>query len=213
MYGSEAALAAALEGRRANATVATKIWTASLAQAQEQLRRQLAWFGAVEIEQVHNLVGWREHLPWLERERDAGRIGLLGVTHYSRAAFGELAEAMRTRRFETVQLPYNPQERECERLLLPLAQELGMRSIAMRPLGSGGLLRVPPRPEALAPLAPFGVETWAQALLKWALSDSRVDLVIPATSHPQRVHENARAGDPPWFGREERALVERLARG
>ena len=63
----------------------------------------------------------------------------------------------------------------------------------------------------LAPLAQFGVETWAQALLKWALSDERVDVVIPATSRPERTRENAAAGSPPWFGPEERALVERLA--
>ena len=55
------------------------------------------------------------------------------------------------------------------------------------------------------------VETWPQALLKWALSDSRVDVVIPATSRPERARENAAAGTPPWFGAEERRLVERLA--
>ena len=57
----------------------------------------------------------------------------------------------------------------------------------------------------------FGVETWPQALLKWALSDKRVDVVIPATRRPERVRENAAAGDPPWLGPDERRLVERLA--
>ena len=57
----------------------------------------------------------------------------------------------------------------------------------------------------------FGVETWPQAVLKWALSDERVDLVIPATKRPERARENAAAGDPPWLGPEERAPVERLA--
>jgi aryl-alcohol dehydrogenase-like predicted oxidoreductase len=66
-------------------------------------------------------------------------------------------------------------------------------------------------PEALEPLRPFGVETWAQALLAWALSDERIDLVIPATSRPERTQENVGAAAPPWFGPEERALVERLA--
>jgi aryl-alcohol dehydrogenase-like predicted oxidoreductase len=57
----------------------------------------------------------------------------------------------------------------------------------------------------------FGVETWAQALLKWALSDERVDVVIPATRRPEHVRENAAAGSPPWFGPAERRYVERLA--
>ena len=34
---------------------------------------------------------------------------------------------------------------------------------------------------------------------------------ITATSHPERIIENAAAGEPPWFGPEERALVARLA--
>jgi aryl-alcohol dehydrogenase-like predicted oxidoreductase len=60
-------------------------------------------------------------------------------------------------------------------------------------------------------LAELGVETWAQALLKWALSDERVDLVIPATKSPERARSNAKAGSPPWFDAEQRRLVERWA--
>jgi len=63
----------------------------------------------------------------------------------------------------------------------------------------------------LAPLRPFGIDTWPQALLKWCLSDPRVDLVIPATSRPERAAANAVAGMGPFFGPVERRLVERLA--
>ena len=211
MYGgAERSLGVALEGRR-EAVVATKIWARTVAEGREQLRRQLGWYGHVEIEQVHNLVRWRDHLAWLEEERDTGRVGRLGVTHHSAGALDELAEALRTRRFETVQIPLNPRERECARTLLPLAVELGVRVIVMRPLGAGTLVARPPDPAELAPLAPFGIRTWAQALLKWALSDERVDVVIPATRQPERTAENAAAGSPPWLGPEERRLVERLA--
>ncbi len=85
-------------------------------------------------------------------------------------------------------------------------------STVMVPLGSGRLVRSAPSPEELEPLHEFGVETWAQALLKFVLSDRRVSCAIPATSSPDRMRENARAGEPPWFGDEERGYVTDLAR-
>ncbi|HJP66535.1 MAG TPA: aldo/keto reductase, partial [Actinomycetota bacterium] len=104
-----------------------------------------------------------------------------------------------------------PHERDVEAMILPLASDLGIGVVVMRPLGAGGLVRRAPDPSALKPLVPFGVRTWAQALLKWVLSDPRCHVAIPATSRLGRTKENAAAGDPPWFGEEERALVARLA--
>jgi diketogulonate reductase-like aldo/keto reductase len=212
MYGgAEASLASALSGRRKEASVATKIWSRFVEDGQAHFQRQLEWFGRVEVEQVHNLVSWREHLPWLEEERAAGRIDRLGLTHYDRSAFDELETALRTGRFQTVQLPLNPLERESEERLLPLAAELGVAVIVMRPLAEGALLRRTPAPEQLEPLREFGVTSWPQALLKWALSDERVDVVIPATRRPEHARANAAAGESPWFNAEERRLVEQLA--
>ena len=209
MYGgAEGSLGAALESRRGESIVATKIWARDVSEGREQFRRQLDWFGHVEIEQIHNLAAWEAQLEWLEEERAQGRIERLGVTHYSPSAFGQVADALRTRRFETVQLPLNPHERECERDLLPLAAELGVAVIVMRPLGEGVLVRRTPPASVLDEL---GVETWPQALLKWALSDERVDVVIPATRDPEHARSNAVAGSPPWFDDEQRRLVGRFA--
>jgi diketogulonate reductase-like aldo/keto reductase len=216
MYGrAEQSLGTALEGRRGDAIAATKIWTPSVAEGRRQYDLQRRVFGRVEIEQVHNLVAWEAHLPWLEHERDTGRIDRIGVTHYAAGAFEELERAVTSNRFDTVQIPLNPLERESEDRILPLAAEHGIAVIVMRPLGGHGsaLLRRDPEPEALARLESFGIRTWAQALLKWALSDPRIDVVIPATSRQERARENAEAGSPPWLGPDERAYVERLARG
>jgi diketogulonate reductase-like aldo/keto reductase len=209
MYaGAERSLGAALASRRSEVQVATKIWTGSVDEGRRQYEDQVAWFGRVDIEQIHNLQSWEDHLPWLERERDEGRIDWLGVTHYAASRFGELERALRTGRFDVVQLPLNPQERESERELLPLAAELGVAVIVMRPLGEGSLLRRSPPAEVLEEL---GVDTWPQALLKWALSDKRVDVVIPATTRPEHARANAAAGEPPWFDAQQRELVERFA--
>jgi diketogulonate reductase-like aldo/keto reductase len=209
MYGgAEQSLGAALAPSRDDVRVATKIWAGSVAEGREQYARQVEWFGRVEIEQIHNLLAWEEQLAWLEEERDEGRIELLGVTHYAAGKFDQLARALRTQRFDVVQLPLNPRERECERELLPLAAELGVSVIVMRPLGEGELLRRSPPAEVLHEL---GVETWPEALLRWVLSDERVDVAIPATRSPEHARANAAAGEPPWFDAEQRRLVERFA--
>jgi aryl-alcohol dehydrogenase-like predicted oxidoreductase len=209
MYGrAERVLGRALGTRRSETFVATKIWTPSVATGREQLEAQLGFYdGLIDLEQVHNLVAWQEHLTWLEDERDAGRIRFLGATHYASSAFDELARVMRNGRIQAIQIPLNPHEREVEHEILPLAEELGLGVIVMRPLGEGALL---PGPDPFL-LEPLGVETWAQALIKWVLSDPRVTAVIPATTSPEHARENAAAGSPPWFGPDERRLVAELA--
>jgi aryl-alcohol dehydrogenase-like predicted oxidoreductase len=212
MYGAaERLLAEALEGQRDRVVIADKIWTPSPQEGAAQLARAADWYGRVDLMQIHNLVAWSAHLPTLEAARDRGLVGLIGATHYSEAAFGELAEIMASGRIDAVQVPYNPAQRQCERRILPLADELGLGVLLMRPLGEGQLVRRPPSPDQLAPLRPFGVTTWGQALIKWGLSDPRVHVSLTATARPERLQENAAAGSPPWFGPDERAYVLRLA--
>ena len=211
MYGeAERVLAEALGERRDEAFVATKIWTPDAAEGERQAERALRWYGRVDLYQVHNLVNTRAHLELLERLRGDGRVRFIGATHYSAGAFGELAEVMRSGRIDAIQIPYNPRQREVEREILPLAAELGLGVLVMRPFGEGSLTRQPPSPSQLAPLREFGVSTWGQALLKWVLSDPRCTVALPATSRPERAAENAAAGSAPWFGPEERELVASL---
>jgi aryl-alcohol dehydrogenase-like predicted oxidoreductase len=214
MYGeAERVLGEGLGERRAEALVATKVWTDDDAEAERQVQRALGWYGGrVDLYQVHNLASWPERLTLLERERDRGAVVAIGATHYSPSAFDELARVMRSGRISAIQIPYNPHERDVEQEILPLAEELGLGVVVMRPVGGGGgLVTRPPEDAELEPLRAFGVETWGHALLKWVLSDRRCHVAIPATSRPERVRENAAAGAPPWFDDEARALVARLA--
>src|SRR3954467_1079196 len=210
MYGAaEQVLGEALQARRDEVFVATKIWSRSADEGRHQVERALRWYGGrVDLYQVHNLVATDSQLSMLEELREHGKVRLLGATHYSPSAFGELAEVMRAGRIDAIQIPYNPREREVEREILPLAEELGIGVLVMRPFAEGALTR---RAPGVCDLKTLGVETWAQALLKWVLSDPRCTCAIPATSRAGRPGENARAGEPPWLDPDQRAYVARLA--
>jgi aryl-alcohol dehydrogenase-like predicted oxidoreductase len=213
MYGrAERVLARCLEGRRDEAVVATKVWTPSARDGREQIAHALEWYGGrVDIYQVHNLVNWREHLPYLEELRDRGQVGVVGATHYSHGALPELLRVMETGRIAQIQIPYNAKDRAVETDVLPAAAEQGIGVIVMQPLGVGALAQRAPVAEALKPLAHFGIQTWAQALLKCILSDPRVHSAIPATSSVAHMKENAAAGNPPWFDSGARTYVAQLA--
>jgi aryl-alcohol dehydrogenase-like predicted oxidoreductase len=213
MYGeAERVLGRALAGRRDVALLSTKVWAGSAREARAQMERAFGFYGGlVDIYQIHNLSAWQEVLPLLEDERQRGLVRVVGATHYDPSAFRELLGVMRSGRVGAIQIPYNPQEREVEDEVLPLAAELGLGVIVNRPFGEGSLVRRQVSPDDLRRLRPFGVQTWGQALLKWILSDPRVHTAIPATTRPGRPRENAAAGDPPWFGPAEREYVAALA--
>ena len=104
MYGeAERVLSSLLAGRRSEAFVATKVWSPSVSDGRTQIERGLSYFGGhIELFQIHNLVCWRDHLPFLEELRASGKIGLIGATHYSSSAFRELARAIETGRLQAI---------------------------------------------------------------------------------------------------------------
>ena len=213
MYGrAERVLAQTLDSRRPSVLIATKVWASDVREGREQIRRALDWYGGtVDLYQIHNLVGWREYLPYLEELRAAGRVRAIGITHYSASAFGEMATIVETGRVTAIQVPLNPQEREVERRLLPLAAERGVGVVVMRPLGQGALARRAPAARELDFLAEHGLRTWAQALLNWGVSDPRVSVSIPATRSAAHMADNCAVGDARRFEAATRQRVAALA--
>ena len=211
MYGeAESVLAASLGDRRDEAIVTTKVWARSRAVGEQQIEHALSWFGYIDVYQVHNLLNKDDHWPYLCRLKEQGQVRAIGATHFLPSALPALLALMRRREIDTIQVPYHPMERSIEAEILPEAARLGIGVIVMTPLGAGSLLQPTPSDEDLAPLAPFGVYTWPQVLIKWILSDPRVHAVIPATGSADHMRENMAAGEPPWFSGDERMYVRRL---
>ncbi len=196
MYGkAERVLGECLTGRRDEAMVATKVWTADDAEAERQIDASLGFYGGrVELLQIHNMVAWSARLDQLEARRERGEVTLIGATHWKVDGFDDLEAAMRTGRVDTIQIPYNPVERDVELRILPLAAELGIGVLIMRPFAKAALLRTQVSADQLAPLAELGITSAAQALLAWGLSHAAITAAIPATSRPERAVHNAGDG-------------------
>ena len=101
----------------------------------------------------------------------------------------------RSEPLDFVQVNYSLGEREAERRILPLARERGIAVLVNRPFSEGGLVPARARPGA----AGVGrARSAARAGLSSSSSGSwrnpAVTCVIPATSRPQHLVDNMKAG-------------------
>jgi aryl-alcohol dehydrogenase-like predicted oxidoreductase len=184
-------------GLRDKLSIATKVWTSGRAAGIRQMEDSERKLHGVDLMQVHNLVDVDTHLQTLKEWKAQKRIRAIGITHYTSSAYGDLAKVMRRGGIDFVQLNYSLAEREAERSLLPLAQELGMGVLVNRPFGAGSLFRET-RGKALPSFAKdIGCESWAELFLKFVVSHPAVTCAIPATSKTEHLRQNMRAGTGP----------------
>ncbi len=209
MYGrSETVVGDLVSGLRLRERLflATKVWTrgrqAGIEGMEESMRRMRA--NPIDLMQVHNLVDVRVHLATLRAWKAEGRVRYIGVTHYTDGSHEDIARLIASEPMDFIQINYSAAERNAERRLLPLAQDRGVAVIANRPLASGDLLRTLTGRALPGWLAAIGCATWAEALLKFAVSHPAVTCAIPATSSVVHLRENMRAGEGDAFTEAER---------
>ena len=199
MYGSaEQVVGQLLEagGTQDRAFLATKVWTSGKRAGIAQMERSMALLRTrrIDLLQVHNLVDWRTHLDTLRDWKAQGRASYIGVTHYTDSAHAELEQVLATTALDFVQFNYSIADRNAEKRLLPLAAERGVAVLVNLPFGGGNVLKSlqsRPLPDWAASI---GCTSWNQLLLKFVLAQPAVTCVIPGTSSPRHMRDNAIAG-------------------
>ncbi|NDP62397.1 MAG: aldo/keto reductase [Polaromonas sp.] len=186
----------AAAGSRAQAFVATKVWTsgreaglAQMAQSFARLRTE-----RIDLMQVHNLMDWRVQLGSVRRLQDAGRVRYVGITHYTASAYAEVEAVLRAEKLDFLQINYALDDRAAAQRLLPLAQERGVAVLVNQPFGGGGLLRRLAGKPLPGWATDIGCTRWAQVLLKFVLSHPAVTCAIPGTGRPAHMQDNLAAG-------------------
>ena len=197
-------------GRPSPVFTADKVWIASGSEGPRQIEESRRRWGIrrFDLLQVHNLLGWEEHLPALFAMKAEGRVRYVGITTSEGRRHDEIVEIMATRPIDFVQVTYNALDREVERRILPLARDRGIAVIANRPFREGRLIRQVARHPLPPWAAELGASSWAQVLLKFIVSHPAVTCAIPATSQPAHARENMEAAAGPM---PDEALRLRLA--
>lgn len=202
MYGNAQAVLGQLlneSGGRDQAFLATKVWTRGKQNGINQMEASMNKLGVstIDLMQVHNLVDWQTHLETLKEWKEDGRIRYHGVTHYTGSAFDNLASIMQNEPIDFVQLPYSIGFRRAEERLLPIAREREIAVLVNRPFQAGSLFRRAQGRSLPDWATDLGINTWAQYFLKFILGHPAVTTVIPGTSDPDHMLDNARAGTDP----------------
>ena len=177
---SEEYLGAALEGRRDKFILATK----SMARDKESMARDIETSlknlrtDHIDVYQIHNLpMGQIDQVfgpggAWeaLLEAKAAGKIGHLGVTAHNVDALKKMLE-LHGDQIETVMFPYNIVETHGHEVL-KRAREMGIGTIAMKPLAGGNL------------------ENWDLAM-RFIAASGVIDISIPGMGSPEEADRNA----------------------
>jgi diketogulonate reductase-like aldo/keto reductase len=194
------------------AFLATKVWTSGRDHGIEQMTRSMKRMRTevVDLMQIHNLVDWRTHLRTLREWKEAGRFRYIGITHYQAGAFPQLESILRSEELDFVQLPLSAELPDAETSLLPLCQSRRVAVLVNRPFEGGALFRHLRNQPLPAWAEEFGSESWSELLLRYVVSHPAVTCAIPATSNPQHLAENMRAGEGRMLSMPERARLRAL---
>ncbi len=199
MYGSaQFTIGHALQqlGAEEQVFATDKVWTGSVRDGPEQIEQSRKFWtvGKFDLLQIHNLLAWQGHLETLLEMKAEGRVRYIGITTSHGRRHRELEKIMRDYPIDTVQLTYNPVDREVEDRLLPLALEKGIAVIVNRPFQRGHLVDRLSSRALPAEAKEVGASSWAQLVLKFILGHPAVTCAIPATTQVAHVLENIDAG-------------------
>lgn len=144
---SEEKVGEAFHGMRDKVVIATKTAKRDAAGAMEHLELSLRklrtdYIDVYQLHQVSKESEWEEItrpngvMEAILKAQDEGKVRHIGFTSHNLNVAIKIAK---TGQFATVQFPFNFIESDPEKELFPLAREIGMGILAMKPFGGGAL--------------------------------------------------------------------------
>ncbi|MGB5740445.1 MAG: aldo/keto reductase [Woeseia sp.] len=184
-------------GLRDDLFMATKVDVTGRDEQAERMERSFdrLQYDKIDLMQCHNLIDWQNAIPEMKEWQQEGRIRYVGITSSRENQYAEMEKIMKLHDLDFIQINYSlADQRLSDQRLLPLAADRGMAVLVNRPFGGGGVFGKLGTAEFPEWAREFGADSWAQFLLKYALSHPAVTAAIPGMTKPHHVTDNMRAG-------------------
>ena len=181
---------------------------ATAAQMRESTHKLKA--DSIDLMQVHNLLGWQDALPVMRDWKREGRIRYIGITTSRESQYEEFEKIMRQEELDFIQINFSVEQRTAAERILPLAQDRGVAVMVNRAFGGGRIFRAVGDRSLPEWAKEFGANSWAQFLLKYALSHPAATVVIPGMTKAHHVDDNMMAGHGRMPTPGERRMQERF---
>lgn len=138
-------------------------------------------------EQYTQVMAENGALKALKEAKQAGKIREIGITSHTVEI---LEKAIETGEFSTIQFPYNPVERQGEKLF-KRAKELNIGVIIMKPIAGGAISK-------------------PELSLRFITENPNVSVIIPGMDKVEHIIENSKAAiSPRLLSSEERKAIEK----
>ncbi len=149
---------------------------------------------SIDLMQVHNLRGWKKALAAMGEWKKEGVVRHIGITTSRESQYDEFEQVMRSEALDFIQINYSLEQRRAADRILPLARDKGIAVMINRAFGGGRIFKTvgdQPLPDWAME---FDAGSWAQFLLKYALSHPAATVAIPGMTKAHHVEDNIAAG-------------------
>ena len=160
----------------------------------DELKRSLARLktASVDLLQLHNVRSKQQSLQRFLEWKKRGICRFVGITSTFHRDYPAVEAIMKREKPDFVQIDYSLDNRIAEKAILPMAADIKAGVLTALPYGNGRLFKAVHGKE-LPEWARTFANSWGQFFLKFLLADSRVTAVIPGTSDPAHMIDNAGA--------------------
>jgi diketogulonate reductase-like aldo/keto reductase len=178
--------------------LSTKVWVrgGGVEQGRTQIETSFKELQTPKIDllHVHNLAFTDAMIPVLQQLKHAGRIRYVGMTTSFTGQHPAMLAAMKAHPVDFIQIDYSIGNRAAADDILPLALDKGIAVMLNIPFGRANLLRK----ASAHPLPDWAAEidatSWAQVMLKYAISHPAVTCAVPGTTQVAHLEDNLAGG-------------------